>query len=287
VRFRFIDECRGRFAVNRMRRLLGVSSSGYYAWRGRTESRRLQEDKRLLGLVKEIHQQSRCSYGSPRVWRELRWRGETCGQNRIARLMHQNGLQSVYRRKWKPKGRKAKLEAVADNLLDGDFTTDAPNRAWTADITYVPTGEGWLFLAVVMDLFSRLIVGWAMNRRATRYLVIEALRMAVQRRRPDGAVIHHSDRGTQYGSFDFQKELEVLGVTCSMSGTGNCFDNAATESFFSTLKVECIQGRRYCTREQARSDLFDWIEGWYNRRRRHSYLDYQSPEEFERNAAMS
>jgi putative transposase len=287
VRYRFIEDNRGRFEVQRMCGMLSVSSSGYYAWRDRPESRRSHEDRRLLALILDVYQESRCSYGSPRVWRELRSRGETCGVKRIARLMRDNELQSVYRCRWRPKGRKAKHEAVADNLLAQDFTATEPNRSWTADITYVPTGEGWLFLATVMDLFSRRIVGWAMEGRATRHLVIDALRMAVERRRPQGEVIHHSDRGSQYGSFDFQKALEQAGVTCSMSGTGNCFDNAAMESFFSSLKIECIQGRRYPTREQARSDIFNWIESWYNRRRRHSYLGYLSPEQFELNAAMT
>ena len=287
MRFRFIDDNQQRFAVNRMCSLLSVSTSGYYAWCERPESRRSREDRRLLTLIRVIHQESRCSYGSPRVWRELRYRGERCGLNRVTRLMHQDELQSAYRRKWKPKGRKAKAEAVADNLLDQNFTAAGPNKAWTADITYIRTFEGWLFLAVVMDLFSRRIVGWAMSKRATRHLVIDALRMAIKRRRPRNGVVHHSDRGSQYGSFDFQKELDLAGVTCSMSSTGNCFDNAAMESFFSSLKVECIQGRSYRTREQARSDLFNWIESWYNRKRRHSYLGYLSPEQFEKNAAMT
>jgi len=287
VRFRFIDDNRQRFAVSRMCRLLGVSTSGYYAWRGRPESPRSRANRRLLLLIRAVHQESRGGYGSPRVWRELRFQGEGCGLNRVERLMREDGLQSAYRRKWKPKGRKAKAEAVADNLLDQDFTATSPDRRWTADITYIRTHEGWLFLAVVMDLFSRRIVGWAMDKQATRYLVIDALKMATQQRRPDGGVVHHSDRGSQYGSFDFQKELELAGVTCSMSSTGNCFDNAAMESFFSSLKVECIQGRVYRTREQARSDLFDWIERWYNRKRRHSYLGYVSPVQFEKNAAMT
>jgi len=287
VRFRFIDDTRDRFAVSRMCRLLGVSTSGYYAWRSRAESDRSREDRRLLSVIRQVHQESRGSYGSPRVWRELRFRGERCGLNRVTRLMRQDELQSVYRRKWRPKGRKAKAEAVAANLLEQDFTARAPDERWTADITYIRTFEGWLFLAVVMDLYSRRIVGWAMSKQATRHLVIDALKMAIERRRPTGGVVHHSDRGSQYGSFDFQKELELAGVTCSMSSTGNCFDNAAMESFFSSLKVECIQGRSYRTREQARSDLFDWIESWYNRKRRHSYLGYLSPEQFEMNAATT
>jgi putative transposase len=287
VRFRFIDDNRQRFGVSRMCRLLGVSTSGYYAWRGRPESLRDREDRRLLLLIRAVHQESRGGYGCPRVWRELRFRGEGCGQNRVERLMREDGLQSAYRRKWKPKGRKARAEAVADNLLEQDFTATSPDQRWTADITYIRTHEGWLFLAVVMDLFSHRIVGWAMNKQATRHLVIDALKMATQRRRPTDGLVHHSDRGSQYGSFDFQKELELAGVICSMSSTGNCFDNAAMESFFSSLKVECIQGRVYRTRERARSDLFDWIESWYNRKRRHSYLGYESPEQFEKNAAMT
>ena len=287
MRFRFINDNCQRFAVNRMCNLLSVSTSGYYAWRGRPESCRSREDRRLLLLIRSIHQESRGGYGSPRVWYELRFRGESCGLNRVTRLMRQDDLQSAYRRKWKPKGRKTKSEAVADNLLEQDFTSTGPDKRWTADITYIRTFEGWLFLAVVMDLFSRRIVGWAMSKQATRHLVIDALKMALKRRRPQGGVVHHSDRGSQYGSFDFQKELELAGVTCSMSSTGNCFDNAAMESFFSSLKVECIQGRSYRSRKLARIDLFDWIESWYNRKRRHSYLGYLSPEEFEKNAAIA
>jgi putative transposase len=176
---------------------------------------------------------------------------------------------------------------VAENVLDQDFTAIAPNKTWTADITYIRTGEDWLYLAVVMDLFSRRIVGWAMDKRATRHLVIDAWKMALQRRRPKDPVVHNSDRGSQYGSFDFQKALKTADATCSMSGKGNCYDNAAMESFFSRLKAECIQGRLYRNREEARSDLFDWIESWYNRKRRHSYLGYLSPEEFEKNAATT
>ena len=287
MRFEFIDTNRPRFSVARMCDLLSVSRSGYYAWCDRSESRRSRENRRLLALIRTIHQESDCSYGSPRVWRELRFLGETCGENRVSRLMRQDELETVYKRRRRPIGRKAKAETVAENLLEQDFSAAAPNRSWTADITYIPTGEGWLFLAVVMDLFSRRIVGWAMDRRATRHLVIDALKMAVKCRRPSGEVIHHSDRGPQYGSFDFQKELELAGVTCSMSSTGNCYDNAAMESFFGTLKVECIRNQRYQTREQARTDLFEWIESWYNRKRRHSYLGYVSPVEFEQKVAMT
>jgi putative transposase len=287
VRFSFVEENRGRFALSRMCRMLGVSRSGLYAWCSRSESERSLEDRRLSTLIHEIHQESRCTYGSRRIWRELGFRGESCGRQRIERLMRQNGLQGVQRRRWRPKGKKDQAEVVADNVLDQDFSTDAPNRAWTADITYIRTGEGWLYLAVVMDLYSRRIVGWAMDRRVDRHLVIAAWKMAVQRRRPGRSVVHHSDRGSQYGSFDFQKALKSAGATCSMCGKGNCFDNAPTESFFSSLKSECIQGRLYPTREAARADLFNWIESWYNRKRRHSYLGYRSPAEFEKIAAKT
>ena len=238
MRFQFIDDNQGRFAVRRMCRLLGVSTSGFYDWRNRPESSRSKEDRRLLALIRMIHKESRCSYGSPRVWRELRSRGEYCGINKVTRLMCQDQLQSVYRRKWKPKGSKVKTGAIADNLLEQDFSAEGPNKSWTADITYIRTYEGWLFLAVVMDLFSRRIIGWAMDKQATRHLVIDALKMAVKCRRPTAGVVHHSDRGSQYGSFDFQKELQLANVTCSMSSTGNCYDNGAMESFFSSLKTD-------------------------------------------------
>jgi putative transposase len=287
VRFEFIEANRVRFALSRLCRLLGVSRSGFYAWQSRVESQRSREDQRLMLQIREIYHESRCTYGCRRVWWELRFRGETCGRSRIERLMRQNNLQAYKKRRWKPKGQKGKADVVADNVLDQDFTTAGPNQAWTADITYIRTCQGWLFLAVVMDLFSRRIVGWAMNKKATRHLVISALKMAIQQRRPKGQVVHHSDRGVQYTSFDFQKALEVATATCSMSAKGNCYDNAAMESFFSRLKAECIQDRLYKTREEARLDLFQWIEGWYNPKRRHSYLGYLSPVEFEKNAAVT
>ncbi len=201
MRFAFVEANRERFALNRMCRLLSVSRSGFYAWRGRPDSARAVEDQRLLKQAREIHQESRCSYGSRRIWRELRFRGESCGLRRVERLMCENGLQAYHKRRWRPQAQKGKAEVVAENVLDQDFTADAPNKAWTADITYIRTGEGWLYLAVVMDLFSRRIVGWAMNKRATRHLVIDAWKMAIERRQPEGQVVHHSDRGTQYGSF--------------------------------------------------------------------------------------
>lgn len=284
MRFAFIDSNCQRFPVSRMCLLLNVSSSGYYSWKSRPESTRNFEDRRLLRLIQTVHQGSRCSYGSPRIWRELRHSGESCGLNRVARIMQKNHLESVYRRRKRPHGSKLRAETVAANLLEQDFTTAEANRVWTADITYLPTCEGWLFLAVVMDLFSRKIVGWAMDAKATRHLVIDTLMMAVGRRDPTGKTVHHSDRGSQYGSYDFQKALENAGITCSMSGKGNCYDNAAMESFFKTLKIECIQGRKNLTRDQLRTEVFEWIESWYNRKRRHSYLDYLSPVEFEERA---
>jgi putative transposase len=287
VRFEFIEANCERFALTRLCRLLEVSRSGFYAWRCRSESERSRKDRRLLSLIREIHQDSRCSYGSRRVWWELQFRGELCGRTRVERLMRQNNLQAFHKRRWRPKGQKGRAEVVAENVLDQDFATEAPNQAWTADITYIRTGEGWLYLAVVMDLFSRRIIGWAMDKRATRHLVIDAWKMAVKQRQPEGKVVHHSDRGTQYGSFDFQKELDTAEATCSMSGKGNCYDNAAMESFFGRLKNECMQGKPYQTRDEARSDLFRWIEGWYNSKRRHSYLGYLSPVEFEKNAAKT
>jgi len=240
-----------------MCRLLDVSRSGFYVWRSRPDSERSKEDLRLLSLIREIHQESRCSYGSRRVWWELQFRGEPCGRSRVERLMQQNSLQAFHKRSWRPKAQKGKAEVVAENVLDQDFTTTAPNKVWTADITFIRTGEGWLYLAVVMDLFSRRIVGWAMNKRATRHLVVAALKMAIKTRRPEGEVIHHSDRGSQYSSFDFQKELEAASATCSMSAKGNCYDNAAMESFFSRLKHECMQGRPYNTRGRHAQTCFN------------------------------
>jgi putative transposase len=222
------------------------------------------------------------TYGSPRVWRDLREWGETCSENRVARLMHAAELQARPRRRRPPQDPNARLEHhIAPNVLNRQFAASAPNQSWVADFTYVWTGEGWLYLAVVLDLYSRRVVGWSMNARMTAQLVMDALLMAVWRRGQPKALLHHSDQGSQYTSEDFQRLLSENGITCSMSRRGDCWDNAAMESFFATLKTERVRRRIYLSRDDARADIFDYIERFYNPRRRHSTLGQLSPAQFE------
>jgi putative transposase len=270
-----------------MYRLLGVSASGYYAWRKRPESARAQRDRDLLTNIKRIHEASKGVYGSPRVHAELVAEGVCVGRHKVAQLMRSARLRGCPKRRYQTTTQRDRSHPVARNLLKRDFTADAPNRRWASDITYVPTRQGWLFLAVVMDLYSRRIIGWSMNRWAGRRLVVDALRMAVEARQPEGPLIHHSDRGGQYSSDDFRNELAKHGITCSMSGTGNCYDNAVVESFWGTLKRERVIRVRYRSREEARADLFEYIEVFYNRKRRHGYLGNISPVDFEKKSRGS
>jgi putative transposase len=280
MKYRFIEQHRQVFEVRRMCRVLGVAASGYYAYRTRQPSDRARENQRLLVHIRAAHRVSRETYGYRRLYHELRAQGIVCGRHRIARLMRQAGLRVKSRRPYKITTRTHPQHPVAQNVLDRDFKAEQPNRKWVADITYVATVQGWLYLATVMDLFSRQIVGWSMQPRMTTDLVKDALRMALLRRRPDAGLLHHSDRGRQFTSADYQRLLAASGIQVSMSRTGNCYDNAAMESFFATLKTECVDGR-FATRHDARACIFDYIEVWYNRRRRHSSLGYLSPEAYE------
>ena len=264
-----------------MCRVLAVSTSGYYDWRGRAESRRQKEHRRLVVEIKAIHKESRQSYGSPRIHDELKDRGRRCGRKRVARLMRLHGLRAKQTRRFKATTDSKHTLPVAENVLSRQFTVSAPDVAWSADITYIPTRQGWLYLAVVIDLFSRRVVGWSMHKRLKRRLVLDALKMALRGRSPGPGLIHHSDRGSQYASGDYQALLAAQQMVCSMSRRGNCWDNAPVESFFSTLKRELVHHRRYQTRAEARADIFEYIEVWYNRRRRHSSLGYQSPAQYE------
>lgn len=221
-------------------------------------------------------------YGVPRIQAELRSRGESAGRGRIARLMRENGLCTRHRRRFKRPGSHAHSWPIAKNLLKRDFTAEAPDRVWVADMTYIETGEGWLYLAVLMDLYSRRIVGWATSARMTRRLTMDALRRALIRRGTVRGLVHHSDQGSQYASIDYQMMLHRNGIVCSMNRAGNCYDNAVMESFFSSLKREWVRGKRYRSRVAATRDLFDYIEVFYNRKRRHSALGLVTPEEFER-----
>lgn len=276
-----MEDYRGQFSITAMARVLEVSTSGYYSWRRREESRRSQENRKLLVEIKAIHTESDATYGSPRIHRELQARGIRCGENRVARLMRLHEVRPKQRRRYKATTDSRHALPVAENHLDRQFNPEAPNEAWAADITFVWTREGWLYLAVVMDLFSRRIVGWSMQSRLKRELVIDALKMATGSRHVGNSLLCHSDRGSQYASGDYQALLAAASIGCSMSRKGNCWDNAPVESFFATLKVERVYHRRYETREEARADLFQYLEVWYNRKRRHSSLGYLSPTDYE------
>jgi putative transposase len=269
------------YAIRDMCRWLDVSRSGYYAWKRRPVSRRRMADVRLLEWIVSIHQESRRCYGAPRVHAELRAQGMRVGLKRVARLMREYGLRARHRRRYRrPSGGKHNWP-VSDNELGRNFVVGDRDRVWVADITYIPTAEGWLYLAVVMDLYSRRIVGWSVSGHMTRKLVINALRAALLQRQPRPGLVHHSDQGSQYASTDYQLMLRRNGIRGSMNRAGDCYDNAVMESFFSSLKREWVDGKSYRTREEARRDLFEYIEVFYNRKRRHSALGQVSPVEYE------
>jgi putative transposase len=284
MRYRFIQAHRKEFRVWLMCRVLGVSRGGFYLWLKRPESQRSVENGRLVEAIRAIHRESRGVYGSPRVHARLRAQSGRYGKNRIARLMREMQIQGKRRRKFRVTTDSYHTLPISGNILDRKFTPGTPNKAWVADITYIATKEGWLYLAAVMDLYSRKIVGWAMGSRISRHLVEGALWMAICNRGPKPGLLHHSDRGCQYASRDYRKLLERRGIVCSMSRKGNCWDNAVMESFFGTLKTELVYHREYETREAARSDIFDYIEVFYNRQRLHSALGYRSPADFEKMA---
>lgn len=267
--------------MKQMCRQAGVSRSGYYASRTRPESQRARETRCLLVEIRAIHEESRRTYGSPRVHAELRYRGIRCGVNRVARLMQAAGIRAVSRRRYRHTTDSRHDYPVAPNLLKQDFRVEGSNRVWLTDITFVPTEEGWLYLSVVLDLCSRRAVGWAMAARIDRQLTIAALQMALGRRRPEAGLVHHSDQGSQYACYDYQRLLSSHGLQCSMSRRGNPYDNAVTESFFKTLKAELIYRRRFGSREEAKAAIAEYIELFYNCRRRHSALGYLSPAEYE------
>jgi putative transposase len=282
VKYGFIAEHGKSFWVRTMCRVLRVSPSGYYRWRRSSEGLRAREDRKLLVQIRAAFQQSRGRYGSPRVYRELKEQGVHCSKHRVERLMRKEGLQARPRRSFKVTTRSAAGHPVAPNHLDRQFSVSCLDTVWAGDITYLGTAEGWFYLAVLLDLCSRRVVGWACSDRITHELVLSALDMAVQQRRPSRGLLHHSDRGCQYTCADYQAELSRRGVQVSMSRRGNCYDNAVVESFFSTLKAELEGHDRYETRDQAQSELFEYIELFYNRQRRHSSLGYRSPAAFEK-----
>jgi transposase InsO family protein len=264
-----------------MCRLFGPSRSGYYAWLDRALSWRNKENRLLAERIRAIHAQSRQRYGSPRVWRQLRAEGHLCGKNRVARLMKENGIRAKGRRRYRATTDSEHALPVAPNLLERHFEPGSPDRVWASDITYIRTQEGWLYLAPVMDLHSRRIVGWSMGSELDHSLATKALQMAIANRRPQRGLIHHSDRGVQYACGEYQRLLRAHGIRASMCRKGNCWDNAPMESFFATLKTELVRHRSYRTRGEARREIFEYIEGFYNRHRMHSSLGYLSPVEFE------
>jgi putative transposase len=264
-----------------MCRVLGVSASGFYDWFERPQSKRGQANAQLLVRIRDSFAASDRTYGSPRILHDLQTAGETCSVNRVARLMQAAGIKARHKRRRVPGQLVSAVHSIAPNLLDRQFQASGPNQKWAADFTYVWTAEGWLFVAIVLDLYSRRVVGWSMQSSMTAQLVMDALLMAILRRGRPEAVLHHSDQGSQYTSEDFQRLLESHGIACSMSRRGNCWDNAAMESFFSTLKTERLGRRQYRTRNELRADVFDYIERFYNPKRRHSTIGYISPVQFE------
>jgi putative transposase len=281
MKFRFIEEHRGTHSVGKMARVLGISRSGYYSWRCRSHSEREQSQKRLKEEISLIQEQVKHRYGSPRVTEELRRRGYRVGHNRIARIMRENLLGRRARKRFRSTTNSEHGLEVAENLLDRKFDVAAANRVWVSDISYVATSEGWLYLCVVIDLYSRKVVGWSMSSRLKTDLVLQALMMGLLRRNPPAGLIFHSDRGSQYCSHDFKKLLEKNGIHQSMSRKGDCWDNAPCESYFKTLKIELSGGGAFPSRKAASMAIFEYIEVFYNRVRLHSSLGYLTPEEYE------
>jgi putative transposase len=281
VKFAFIATEKAAFPIRLLCRTLHVSRAGYYAWHTRSPAPRVGADTRLGVEIATIHAESRQRYGSPRIHAELRDRGCRTGRKRVARLMRAHGLAARRRRRFRVTTQSRHPFPIAPNVLARQFERPDANRAWVTDITYIPTGEGWLYLAVILDLCSRFAVGWAMSERITDDLTLDALTMALARRRPPPGLLHHSDRGSQYASGNYQRVLKQHGIVCSMSRRGNCWDNAIAESFFATLKVELVHDATWDTRAAARRALFEYLEPFYNGRRRHSALGYLSPRAFE------
>jgi putative transposase len=279
--FRFIADHAAEWPVTWMCAALEVSASGYYAWAARPDSPTEQRRQELVGAIEEVHAEVRQRYGSPRMTAELKARGYECSENTVAKLMNTHGIKAPAPRGFVRTTDSNHRLPVAENVLARDFDPEGPNEVWCADITYIPTGEGWLYLAVVEDLFSRMVVGWSMDQTMESRLVVDALEMAIARRRPGAGLLAHSDRGSQYASDHHQRVLAAEGIVCSMSGVGQCWDNAPVESLFGRLKCE-LGAEVFATRGQARAVIFEYLEVFYNRVRRHSSLGFVSPAEYER-----
>ena len=287
MRYRAIQEHDRRYPIRLMCRALTVSAAGYYAWCTRPESPRSADTRTLLSAIRVIHQESRETYGSPSIWDALIKQGHGVGEHRVARLMRQEGIRAKTVKKWRATTQSHHRLPVATNTRNRQFTVTHPNRVWAGDLTYVWTTEGWLYRAVILDLYSRRVIGWAMGHRLTVELAEQALTMALANRTPRAGLLHHADRGSQYAATRYQRLLGEHGITTSMSRTGHCWDNACVESFFGTLKRELVYHRHYATREEATQDIFEYIEVFYNRKRRHSTLGYNSPAEYEARTAVA
>jgi transposase InsO family protein len=288
MKFLFLDEHQGSYDVVAMAKLLGVSPSGYYEWRRRSKSPRNRHRLELARAIEDIHRSSRGAYGSPRIFKQLKALGYKASRATVERLMRENGIRSKRRRRFRVVTTDSKHSMpVAQNHMAQQFEPTKPNEKWTADITYIPTKEGWLYLAVILDLYSRRIVGWSMDERMPTELTLRALRMALESRDPGEGLMHHSDRGSQYAAGDYRRLLDARRIVCSMSRKGNCYDNAVTESFFGSLKSEFVHHETFETRAEARTKIFEWIEVFYNRTRMHSTLGFMSPEQYERVARVA
>ena len=282
MKFSFIEEHLGEFPVHMACATLAVSRSGYYAWLERPESMRAKRHAELAVKIQAVHEENRRVYGSPRIFEALKAEGEAVCENTVAAVMREHEIRAKTKRKFVPRTTDSNHgQPVAENVLDRRFEAELPNRKWAVDITYIPTDEGWLYLAAVLDLCSRKIVGWSMADHMRAELAGDALTMAVVRRNPGDGLLHHSDRGVQYACDDYRQLLQSYGMEVSMSGKGDCWDNAAMESFWATLKNELVNHERYASRDQARRSIFEYIEVFYNRQRLHSSIGYQSPEAFE------
>jgi transposase InsO family protein len=268
---------REEFDVKHMCQVLQVSRSGYYDWAGRDESKRSQQDRILLKAIRKIHQETKEAYGATKTWRALKQSGMGCGKHRVARLRRQAGIEALRKRKFRLGSKSRNTAPAAPNLLRWPFKASLPDQIWVTDVTFIPTRSGWLYLAVMIDLYTRLVVGWSMKDRPNQELVNEALMMAVERRRPKPGLIHHSDQGILYSSGSYLALLQKYGMLRSMSGKGSCYDNAVAESFFSSLKNELVHHHDYKTRDEGRTEIFEYIELFYNPKRLHQSLNYQTP----------
>lgn len=287
MKYMFIEQYRSQYRVERMCHALDVSRSGYYAWKARAKSKREFENETLLKEIKVIHKQSRLNYGSPRITEELNDGGYQCSENRVARLMRNHGIKAKTKRKFRRSGSTVFLSTYAQNILNRQFDVAEINKVWVTDLTYIWTREGGLYLAVILDLYSRRIIGWAADKQQSSLLAQKALQRAIDKRNPEKGLIVHSDRGSQFACYAYQQFLSQYGFIASMNRQGNCWDNAVVESFFHTLKMEHVYWCHYQSRSEAKASLFDYIELFYNSCRRHSYLGYKNPAEYERMQKVS